>query len=271
MIDLHSHTLASDGRLSPEELVVRAKLAGVKTLAVTDHDTVAGVERALETARRIGGIHVIPGIEISTSIEGLDIHVLGHFVRIDDEALRTFTKQQENERRARMERMVAKLQALSIEVSMADVEAVAGTDNLCRPHLARALVARGVCTDMQDAFTRYIGDQAPAFSAHVHPDAAEAIRIIHGAGGVATLAHPVLDRVQRPHVESLRALGLDGLEVYRMDQVAQVRDATMTLALSLDLVPTAGSDFHEASPEHALGKVGLADRFFEKLAARATS
>jgi predicted metal-dependent phosphoesterase TrpH len=269
VIDLHSHTLASDGRLSPEDLVVRAKLAGVRSLAVTDHDTVAGVERALETARKIGGIHVIPGIEISTSVGDVDIHVLGHFVRIDDAPLLAFTKQQENERRARMERMVEKLRALSIDIDMREVKAIAGSDNLCRPHLARALVARGVCTDMQDAFIRYIGDTAPAFSAHVHPDAAEAIRIIHGAGGVATLAHPVMDRVQRSHVESLRALGLDGLEVYRMDQVAEVRDATMTLALSLDLVPTAGSDFHE--PEGSLGKVGLAPRFFEKLAARSTS
>ncbi|MGZ5966424.1 MAG: PHP domain-containing protein [Polyangiales bacterium] len=267
MIDLHSHTTASDGRLSPEELVVRAKLSGVKLLAVTDHDTVAAVERSIEAARKIGGIEVVPGIEISTSIMGLDIHVLGYFVRTDDPALLAFTKQQENERRARMERMVQKLQELSIDVTMAEVEAIAGSDNLCRPHLARVLVARGVCTDMQDAFSRYIGDHCPAFSAHVHPDAAEAIRIIHGAGGVASLAHPVMDRIERPHVESLRALGLDGLEVFRMDQVAEVRAATMTLALSLDLVPTAGSDFHEEG--NALGKVGLASRYFETLGARA--
>lgn len=260
MIDLHSHTTASDGELSPRELVARAFSAGVRTLAVTDHDTVNGLADA-DLAARALGMELVPGIEISTSVGATDIHILGHF--IDPGALADFARGQERERRARMERMVEKLNALGINVRMSEVEAVAGSDNLCRPHLARVLVKRGICGDMQSAFERFLGDTAPAFSAHRHPDSAEAIRLIRSAGGVATLAHPAADNVSREQIATLKEQGLAGLEVMRVDLPSGARDLYMQYAFELDLIPTAGSDFH--GPEPTLGKIGLEPRYFERL------
>jgi len=264
MIDLHSHTTASDGRLSPTELVERARAAGVTHLAVTDHDTVAGLAEALAAAPP--GLEVIAGIEISTSIGDVDIHVLGHFIRHEDEALRAFAAEQEHERRARMERMVAKLQAMNLRIDMRDVEAAAGSDNLCRPHLARALVAKGICRDMQDAFAKYIGDDRPAFSAHRRPVAAEAIRLIHTSGGVATVAHPGNDGVERAQLVLLRDAGLDGVEVCNGDQPLNEQQKYREYARELGLIPTAGSDFHDDGG--ALGKVSLERESFEALRAR---
>jgi predicted metal-dependent phosphoesterase TrpH len=263
MIDLHSHTTASDGRLSPTELVRRAREAGVTKLAVTDHDTVSGLAEATTAASTLGGIEVICGIEISTSIEGKDIHVLGHFVDPEHPALRAFAAGQLHERRARMERMLEKLARMNIKVDMRDVEAAAGSDNLCRPHLARVLVERNIVRDMQDAFTKYLGDDRPAFSPHRTPSATDAIALVHAAGGVATLAHPLADGIERPQISKLRDLGLDGLEVFRPDQAAPAHQKWLDLAEELGLVPTGGSDYH-ADPG-ALGTVGLEERWFDLL------
>jgi predicted metal-dependent phosphoesterase TrpH len=268
MIDLHSHTTASDGRLSPTALVERARAAGVTHLAVTDHDTVAGLPEALAAAARLGGIEIVPGIEVSTSIDGLDIHVLGHFIRHNDAAMRAFAAEQELERRARMERMVANLQAMNLRIDMRDVEKVAASDNLCRPHLARALVAKGICRDMQDAFAKYIGDDRPGFSAHRRPSAKDAIRLIHEAGGVASIAHPESDGVDRAHLIALRDVGLDGVEVCNGDQPANTQQKYRDYARELGLIPTAGSDFHDEGG--ALGRVSLEVASFEALRARAS-
>ncbi len=269
MIDLHSHTTASDGQHSPSELVRLAHAAGVTRLAVTDHDTLAGLPEAIKAAQEVG-LEIIPGIEVSTSILGKDIHILGHFVRTDDPALVAFTAQQEGERRARMERMVAKLRGMGVPVSMEQVERVAGSDNLCRPHLARALVELGLCRNVQDAFSRFIGDGQPAFSPHLRPEAAEAIRILCGAGGVATLAHPACDGIDRYQIGVLKELGLGGLEVFHSDHNPSVREKYLKIARELDLVPTAGSDFHgeKVAPDAVLGKTSLAPENFEKLRAR---
>lgn len=266
MIDLHSHTTASDGRLSPTELVQRAAKAGVTRLAITDHDTVAGLAEARQALAGFSGLELIAGIEISTRLGPKDLHVLGHFVDPEHPALRAFEAGQLLERRARMERMVANLGRLNIKVEMREVEAVAGSDNLCRPHLARVLVARNVVRDMQDAFTRYLGDDRPAFSAHRTPSAADAIALIHDAGGVATLAHPAADGVDRAQIASLQALGLDGLEVHRPDQAPPLHHKWLQIAGELDLVPTGGSDFH-ADPT-ALGVEAYDEESYEALRAR---
>jgi hypothetical protein len=270
MLDLHAHTTASDGRLSPTELVTRAARAGVTRLAITDHDTVAGLAEARLAAIGIGtGLELIAGIEISTSIGGKPIHVLGHFVDPAHPALQAFVDGQLRERRARMERMIANLARLRIVVDIREVEAVAGGDNLCRPHLARVLVARNIVREMQDAFTRYLGDDRPAFSPHRTPPAADAIRLVHDAGGVATLAHPAADRLERAQIAQLKALGLDGLEVWRPDQAAPLHHKWLQIARELDLAPTGGSDFH-ADPS-GFGAEGYDEPSFEALRARRPS
>ncbi|MGA9520352.1 MAG: PHP domain-containing protein, partial [Myxococcaceae bacterium] len=172
-----------------------------------------------------------------------------------------------------MERMVGNLNAMGIPVSMALVERVAGSDNLCRPHLARALVELGLCRDAQEAFSRFSGDGLPGYSPHHRPDAAEAIRLIRGAGGVATLAHPASDGIDRSQIGVLKQLGLGGLEVFHSDHNPSVREKYLKVARELDLVPTAGSDFHgvEVAPNAVLGTASLAPAYFEALRARASA
>lgn len=271
MIDLHSHTTASDGQHEPSALIALAKAAGVSQLAVTDHDTLGGLAQAEQAARSLGGISVIPGIEVSTEIAGADIHILGHFVRPDDARLLAYCAHQEGERRGRMERMVQKLNELGYPVQMAHVERIAGSDNLCRPHLARALVELGYCRDTQDAFSKFIGDDGPAFSAQQRLSAAEVIQLLHAAGGSATLAHPGADKIDRYQLKLLKDAGLDGLEVFHSDHNPSVREKYLKLAKELDLVPSAGSDFHgeAVSPNAKLGIIGLAPEYFEALKARA--
>lgn len=272
MIDLHSHTVASDGEHTATELVALARARGVSILAVTDHDTVAALAEARRAA--LSGrppVEIIPGIELSTEIGGVDIHVLGHFLRPEDEALGRHIAWQGGERRRRMEGMVQKLNAQGIPVRMEQVEAVAGSENLCRPHLARALMDLGVCRDSQDAFRRLIGDGAPAFVAQQRLPAKDAIALIHGAGGVATLAHPGLDKIDRYQIQQLREAGLDGLEVFHADHHPSQREKYLKIAGDLDLVPTAGSDFHggTVSPGRRLGDSPLEPRYFERLRALA--
>lgn len=270
MIDLHSHTTASDGQHAPSELVRRAHQAGVSTLAVTDHDTLAGLEEAIEAARPLG-LTIVPGIEVSTEIADKDIHVLGHFVSPHDEGLLRFTQHQGTERRRRMERMVANMNKLGFPVTMTQVEAAAGSENLCRPHLAQALVSLGYAKDTQDAFRKFISDGGPAWAAQERISAKDAIELIHAAGGTATLAHPGVDKMDRYQIGLLAKAGLDGLEIFHSDHHPSMREKYLKIARELDLIPTAGSDFHgeAVAPDHKLGSASLDPSLFEALKARA--
>lgn len=272
MIDLHSHTTASDGEHAPRTLVALAKQAGVTRLAVTDHDTVGGLAEALEAGRELG-VEVICGIEVSTEIERVDIHVLGHFVDPRHPQLLAYTGHQQGERRRRMEGMVRKLNAMGLPVRMERVDELAGSENLCRPHLARALVELGVCTSMQDAFNRYIGDGGPAFVAQERLSAKDAIALIHACGGTATIAHPQVDGMEKYHLKLLAAAGLDGVEVFHPDHNPSTREKYLRIAAALNLVPTAGSDFHggDTAPDRGLGTANLELRYFEALRLRAAT
>ena len=271
MIDLHSHTTASDGQYPPAEVIRRARDAGVTCLSITDHDTVNGLVEALEMAVEIG-IELVPGIEISSALGKRDIHLLGHFVRPDNSQLVAFCSRREGDRRRRMEAMVRKMNALGFPVSMAHVESIAGdSQNLCRPHLARALVEMGYCRNPQEAFDRFIADDGPAFVPTERLEAGEAIALIHSAGGAATLAHPGPERFDRYQIGRLRAQGLDGLEVFHPDHDPGARERYLGIARELDLVPTAGSDFHgdRVAPDRQLGTASLSPAHFEALRSRA--
>jgi 3',5'-nucleoside bisphosphate phosphatase len=270
MIDLHSHTTASDGQHSPADLVKLASTAGVTRLAITDHDTVNGLPEALEAAQG-AGIEIIPGIEISSVVGEKDIHILGHFVRRDDPALVASCVHHEGARRRRMERMVQRMNELGFPVRMEHVQAIAGDSrNLCRPHLARALVELGFCRAPQEAFDRFIGDGQPAFVPHERLEAKEAIALIHSAGGSATLAHPGVDRIDRHQIATLRQVGLDGIEVFHSDHDPGMRERYLRFAREHDLVPTAGSDFHgdRVAPDRRLGSASLALEHFLALRSR---
>lgn len=272
MIDLHSHTTASDGQHEPEELVRLARAAGVTTLALTDHDTVDGLARASAAATR-EGLALVAGIELSAMLFGREVHVLGHFIDPANAALAGLSRGLIRERRARMERMVERLVQMGLPVTLREVERFSGGENLGRPHLARALVERGWVRDVKEAFDRFIGNGGPAFVARAELPAHEAIALIHGAGGTATLAHPGVSKVAAHELAELRAAGLDGLEVHHSDHNPSVRAKFLALAQSNGLVPTAGSDFHgeAVAPNRTLGSASMPADDFARLRALASA
>lgn len=250
-IDLHCHTTASDGVLTPAELVTLAARNGVDVIAVTDHDTVAGVEEAVAA----GSVRVVAGIELSSRHENRAVHVLGYFLDPASPALLHALDQMQNERLDRAKRMVERLCELGYELKLDEVLAHAHGAIVARPHVARALVARGHVASVRDAFTpEFIADGGRADVPRRQLSPQEAIALIGSAGGVPVLAHPGLlhhlgthQPLQESFISSLREAGLAGLEVDHPDHPPDVRDGLRYLAKRLGLVTTGGSDFHGES------------------------
>jgi hypothetical protein len=272
VIDLHSHTTASDGQHPPAELLALAAAAGVKVLAVTDHDTVAGLAEAAEAARA-HGVELVPGIELSAFVLGREAHILGHFLRPDDPDIAAFATRLRGEREQRMEAMVAKMRGLGFPVTMAAVRAVAGSAQLGRPHLARLLVERGWCADVKEAFDRFLGTGRDGWVDRFKLEGADAIRLIRNAGGTATLAHPGASKLERYEIQTLARAGLAGLEVMHADHNPSARQKYLALAREFDLVPTAGSDYHgpDVTPGRRPGDSVMPQEQFERLRARAAA
>src|SRR3954468_13624815 len=272
MIDLHSHTTASDGEHPPEELVRLAVAAGVTHLAVTDHDTVAGLWPA-RTAAASRGLEIVFGIELSAFVFRREGHVLGHFLDPTFPELQSFSARLRVERETRMRQMVEKMKGLGYPVSMDDVLKISGDAHLARPHLARVLVEKRFCLDTKEAFDRFLGDGKPGWAKRFKLTAQDAIQLIRGARGAATLAHPFVSKVERHEVQQLKDAGLAGLEVHHSDHPSPVREKLLGWARELDLVPTAGSDFHGAhvTPGRHLGTASMAPADFDALRRRAAA
>ena len=272
MIDLHSHTTASDGQHSPTELVGLAADAGVTVLAVTDHDTVAGLGEAREAARA-RGVELVAGIELSAFVHQREVHILGHFVDPDFPELARYEERLRGERESRMARMVERLQGMGFPVSMEQVRALAGGAQLGRPHLARLLVERGWCVDVKSAFDRFLGAGRAAWVERFKMEGADAIRLIHRAGGTATLAHPGSSKVERYDLLQLAKAGLDGLESLHADHNPSVRERYLKFAREFELVPTGGSDFHgeQVTPGRRPGDTPTPPEHLARLRSRAAS
>lgn len=272
MIDLHSHTTASDGQHSPAELVSLAANAGVTALAVTDHDTVAGLAEAAEAAKA-HGMELVAGIELSAFVLRREVHILGHFVRPDFEELARYDARLRVEREQRMERMVEGMRKMGFPVRMEQVRAIAGNAQLGRPHLARLLVEQGWCVDVKQAFDRFLGAGKSAWVERFKLEGADAIQLIHRAGGTATLAHPGSSKVERYELLQLAKAGLDGLEALHSDHNPGVRERYLKFAKEFDLVPTGGSDFHgeAVTPGKRPGDSTTPPENFARLRARAAS
>ncbi|HEX6940019.1 MAG TPA: PHP domain-containing protein [Longimicrobiales bacterium] len=242
-IDLHVHSTASDGSLSPAEVVSAAQAGGLDLIALTDHDTTAGVADALAAAD--GRLAVIAGIEVSSTYGGEELHILGYFVAPDHPELERYAGQAIARREERMHGMIRRLQELGVRLSYEDVLAGAGTGPVGRPHLARALVHAGHVRSVQEAFDRFLADGGPAFLPTELLTPREAIDLIHAAGGVAVWAHPPLDVLDR-ELDHLVAWGLEGIECYRpMNTPSQIRRLEVA-ARSRGLLTTGGSDWHGA-------------------------
>lgn len=241
-LDLHVHSSASDGTLPPEGVVAAAVAARLDVIALSDHDTLAGVPLAIEAARG-RSLAVIPALEVSTTWEDADLHILGYFVDPSDRPLREHVQRAVGRREARLREMVARLREQGVDVDFERVAEAAGEGAPGRPHLARALVEAGVVTSVSEAFDRYIGNDHPAYIPTLLLDPGEAIRLIHGAGGIAVWAHPPVYRLDAL-LPGLIQWGLDGLEVYRplmgRERMLQIEGA----ARRAGLLVTGGSDWH---------------------------
>jgi predicted metal-dependent phosphoesterase TrpH len=270
MVDLHSHTTASDGQHSPSDLVRLASAAGVSYLAITDHDTVSGLPEGLTAAKALG-LTLIPGIELSAFVGDREIHILGHFIRIDCPELSQLSIAFRAERRQRMEGMIQKLNALGVPMTMDQVMSVAGDAHLGRPHLARALVERGICSSTKNAFDRFLGNGRPGFVDRQRISGERAIGMVREAGGAATVAHPAVSQVEVEELRSLRDAGLAGIEVFHSDHKPAMQAKYLAIAKDLDLVPTSGSDFHgeKVAPGRKLGTANMDMRLLSELERRA--
>jgi predicted metal-dependent phosphoesterase TrpH len=270
MIDLHTHTIASDGRLAPRELVRAAVRAGITVLGVTDHDTVDGLDEAVAEAAE-AGLRVIPGVELSAHAEGADVHVLGYYIDPRAPGLVSLFEELRRSRRERMHRMVSALQAAGVRIDAEEVFAEAGAGTVSRTHVARVLVRRGIVPFMGRAFERYIGRGGPAYVPSNTLAPAEAIRRIREAGGIAVLAHPVLlpdDGI----IPGLVRDGVEGLEAFAREARPSEVERYVRMARDFGLLVTGGSDFHgETRFGSSLGEIDCPPEAFAQLEARAAA
>lgn len=269
VIDLHSHSTASDGAFRPAQVAEQAAAAWLAVWALTDHDSVAGIPEAAEAAAS-RGLRLVAGIELSTFIDQREIHVLGHFLDPGSRAIRDFEDLLAEKRRVRMGEIIQKLAAVGVAVLPEDIEKYAGGKTLGRPHVARALVEHGHASSVKEAFDRWLGDGKPAFVPRFRLEARDAIALIRGAGGVATVAHPGLSKVERGDLQRMKEWGLGGVEVSHPEQNPSVREKYRKLCGELDLVPTAGSDYHgeAVAPGRHFGDCSMAPAELVALEAR---
>jgi 3',5'-nucleoside bisphosphate phosphatase len=268
MIDLHLHTAASDGTDAPAELVRACREAGITTMAVTDHDTVAALAESASEAGH-AGIVFVPGIEITAAWMGNDVHILGYFFDRGSPVLTAFLEAQLEDRIRRAREVAERLVELGTPVDMEALIARAEGRPVLRPHIAQALVSAGHAGDEQDAFDRFVGQGRPAYVARRGATPSEVVAIIRQAGGVSSMAHPGVTR-QDELIPELAAAGLDALEAYHPDHQAEDTSRYLALARWLGMVVTGGSDFHgfRSSHSNGLGTVRLPAADFAALCRR---
>ncbi len=245
-IDLHTHTTLSDGSMTPEELVRHALGKGLAAVAVTDHDTVSGVSRALEEGKKIG-IEVIAGVEISVDFS-TEMHLLGYFPNGYSESILKVLEDLRVRREQRNPRIVNKLNELGFDITMEEISGTAGSDNVGRPHIARVLQEKGYVDSMSEAFEKYLNVGRPAYFKKEKLLPKEGIAEIITAGGIPVLAHPIFigltyDRLDQL-VGELAGYGLKGIEVFYSWHTEEQTSELLKIAEKHGLLATGGSDFH---------------------------
>jgi predicted metal-dependent phosphoesterase TrpH len=246
-LDLHLHTTHSDGSATPAEVINLAHNAGVTALAITDHDITTGIPEAT-AAGELHGIEIIPGIEISSRFGDSELHVLGYFLDWQDARLNQRLMTLRESRHRRNPQIIERLQALGIDITYDEVRALAGTDSVGRPHIARVLMEKKVVASAKEAFDRFLANGKPAYVPRDLPSPADAIQWIKAAKGLAVLAHPTwvqaTEGTLTDLVRQLKADGLDGVEVHYSTHTPRQTREYLSLAKQLDMLVTGGSDFH---------------------------
>jgi predicted metal-dependent phosphoesterase TrpH len=273
LIDLHTHSTVSDGTQSPAQVVASAAEVGVDVLALTDHDSTGGWEEASQAARRLG-VALVPGLEISCSRDGISIHLLSYLHDPHEQQLSAVLRAARDSREQRAQRMV-ELLAQDVDLTWeAVLEQVEPGATIGRPHIADALVARGVVADRTEAFAGVLSARGPYYVRHYAPDPAEAVGLVLGAGGVPVMAHPAASSrgkvVADSVIEELADAGLAGLEVDHLDHTRAERAHLHQLALRWGLLETGSSDYHGEGKANRLAECTTAPDVFEAIVARAS-
>jgi len=266
-IDLHVHSTASDGRLSPKELVTMAVDVGLNVIAITDHDSVEGVAPALIAAQNFPQLKVISGVEVSTDVPHGEVHILGYFIDYRDPELLETLERLRGSRRVRAQKMLAKLSALGIDIEWERVQEIAGVGSIGRPHIAQAMLERGFVESPKEAFVKYIGREGPAYAGREKMTPSEAVELIVKANGLPVLAHPAeIDKLEEL-IPLLQKVGLVGIEAYYNNYSAKLVKNLASLAHKYGLVASGGSDYHgmEGTSETTLGGVAIPYECVDKL------
>ena len=272
-VDLHIHSTASDGALSPEEVVGESVRRGLSVIALTDHDTVNGVAPALAAAEAFPGLRVVPGVELSTDVAQGEVHILGYFIDYSDGELLARLERMRNSRRERAQEMIARLGDLGVNIDWSRVQEIAGEGSVGRPHLAQAMVEGGYVGSLKEAFNSYIGRGGPAYVERRKLTPAAAVELILRVRGLPVLAHPLTVADPETLVIELKAAGLIGIEAYYKDYSAADVGKLLSLAESHQLAVTGGSDYHglDTESEAGIGSVEVPLSAAEHLMALAPS
>jgi predicted metal-dependent phosphoesterase TrpH len=262
--DLHLHTFHSDGTYTPEELAARAAEHGLHTIALTDHDTLEGCAATEAACRRLG-VEFIPAVELTCELDGTELHLLAYGVNVRDAELLAALNHFQQVRQDRIRQMVGRLNALEVPLEVSAVFALANCRAPGRLHVGRALVEGGFCPSVDVAFERFLKRHRPAWVPKFKLSASEAIELVHRAGGLAVMAHPVLNQLDA-RIPDLAARGLDGLECYHSKHTPKTVTRYLALARRLDLLVTGGSDCHGmAKGKPTIGTVKLPAEHLERL------
>lgn len=275
MIDLHTHTNCSDGTDSPRELVNKAIIQGLEVLGISDHDTTSGWKEATETVR--GSLKLALGSEISClTTDGISVHMLGLLFDPAHAEMQQVLAETRDGRLPRMRKMIEKMRAAGMDISMADVEQAMPTGaTMGRPHLADALVAKKIVKSRDEAFVDLLNNESPFYVSHAAPTPAEAIALIRRAGGVAVIAHPFASHrgqiLKAKDFSELVEVGLNGIEVDHRDQNPDERAMLRSIAKELDLVVTGSSDYHGTGKLNSLAENHTHREQWEKLESQANA
>lgn len=240
--DLHTHTNASDGLLTPENLILKAKSKGLKTLSITDHDTIKGYLQAVPFASQ-HDIELIPGVEITSLWKGREVHLLAYLFDVENKPFLQLLYRQKRARLSRMESIVEELKKQGVEIDIDEIKAESGPGNLGRPHAAMVLISKGYVSTVAEAFIRYLSSEKLSAVQTDYASIEEVIEITKKAGGVISLAHPGPMYSQK-EIDELLACGLDGIECIHPSHNFNVQRSFKHLAESRNLLLTGGSDFH---------------------------
>lgn len=255
--DLHTHTTHSDGSLTPDELVKKAKAVGIQIMSITDHDTVNGIDEAIKTGKDLG-VEVIPGVELSANVDSTEIHILGYFIDHSDRRLLEYLKMFRDHRLKRAERIVDRLNKINIPITLDSVLERAGIGSVGRPHIAATLVNGGHVQSYHQAFSKYLSDGRPAFEKKMDCPPEEILNLIASSGGLSFLAHPGRAFDDKLLIQLIDA-GLDGIEVIHPSHSVHLTTYYRGIVSEYYLLESGGSDYHGGlrDDEYIFGKISV--------------